>query len=66
MMQKMLQLVWKRKISTARVDDMPSQAAHAALNRRLHRMLDHHSSLQVQALEPQKVFSNPLQTPPNP
>jgi hypothetical protein len=59
-MQKVLDLLLKRKISTQRVDDMPNAQARAALDQRMNRMLALHSNVPL----PQRAFaplSNPIQ-----
>jgi hypothetical protein len=47
-MQRILNLLLKRKQSTQRVDDMPSGAARAALDQRLNRLLASHANQPVQ------------------
>ncbi len=59
-MQKVLNLLLKRKISIQRVDDMPNAGARTALDQRMNRMLALHSDVPM----PQRAFaplSNPTQ-----
>jgi hypothetical protein len=63
-MQKIINAVLKRNMSTQRVDDMPNTMATAAMNLRMNRLLQH------QALQPLPrrqfdVLSNPNQKQAN-
>jgi hypothetical protein len=62
-MEKFLNLVTKRKQSTARIDAMPDSAARAALERRFDALLKQQAS---QPMPPPRSFAplqNPLETP---
>jgi hypothetical protein len=65
-MQKVLNLIMKRKVSTKRVDDMADARARMALDKRLNRMLAAHATQPVAAPRHFEPLSNPIQKPQNP
>ncbi len=64
-MNKILNLISRRKLSTKRVDDMPDAMARTALDQRLHRMLALHASQPAPQQRHFAPLSNPIQIAPN-
>ena len=64
-MQKVLNLIMKRKVSTQPVDDMADNQARIALETRLNRMLALHASQPVQSPRGFAPLSNPIQNAVN-
>ena len=64
MMNKMMNLINRRKQSTQRVDDLANGVARAALDRRLGQMLALHASQPLPQLRHFKPLTHPVATPP--
>jgi hypothetical protein len=64
-MRKLLNHILKRKVSTERVDNMPSGIASSALDRRVQNMLALHATQPLPPPQPFKVLSNPIQKTEN-
>jgi hypothetical protein len=62
-MQKILNHILKRKISTERVENMPSTAAVSALDRRVQQMLALQATQPLPQSQSFKVLLNPFQKP---
>jgi hypothetical protein len=62
-MKKFLKRVMNRKVSTQRIDDMPSFIAVSALDRRVNQMLAMHASQPLPGSVRLQTLSNPTQMP---
>jgi hypothetical protein len=62
-MKKFLKRVMNRRVSTQRIDDMPSFIAVSALDRRVNQMLAMHASQPLPSSVRLQTLSNPTQMP---
>jgi hypothetical protein len=62
-MEKLFDMILKRRLSTARVDAMPDGMARTALDRRLGVMLEQHARAPVPPPRSFAPLNNPLEHP---